>query len=172
MTRAIVFAAVKAAAFATVVLGCALVIRPVSYGTAVDAYVLVLGAIAALAFVRFTRAASGGTGARSQLEAALSRRPPPAQGTRELERMEREVDLAVANAFYLHYRLRPLVRRIAEHRLAVRRGVALDSSAGQAALPEDDRELLRPDRPEPHDFNGPGIPLPRLRSLVTTLERL
>ena len=172
MTRGIVLAAAKAAAFATAVLGGVLLIRPVSYGMAVDAYVLALGAIAALAFVRFTRAASAGPGARSQLEAALSRGTSRSERPRELERMEREVDLALANAFYLHYRLRPLVRRIAEHRLAVRRGVALDSAEGQAALSDDERELLRPDRPEPRDFNGPGIPLPRLRSLVSTLERL
>ena len=165
-------AAVKATALLTVLFVAALLFRPVSSETAVNVYVLALGAVGALAFVRFTRAASGGSTKRSLLEAALERRRSPPDPPRELARVEREVDLALANAFYLHYRLRPLVRGIAEHRLGVRLGVALDSPAGRAALPAEDWELLRVDRREPTDVNGPGISLTRLRSLVSTLERL
>ena len=80
--------------------------------------------------------------------------------------MERGVTLGVAHAFDFHARLRPLLRDVAAARLALSRGIDLDSPAGRAALGEEAWELLRPDRPAPDDRFGPGVPAERLRALV------
>ena len=168
-TRTILRGAAWGVGFATFGLLLALVLRPVSTAKALDAYVLVLGAIALLAFVRSTRS-TGSPDEPSALELALQPVEEEAERPKQLDRLEREVDLALSNAFYLHYRLRPLAREIASHRLGVRRGVELDTA--RDAFGEAEWELVRPERPEPRDFNAPGIPLARLRALVATLERL
>ena len=142
MTKPILLAAAKGAALVTLVLLAALLFRPVSSRVALDAYVIALGGVALLGFVRTTRVATGGRGGASELEEALRPHERSTERPRELERVEREVDLALANAFYLHYRLRPLARQIAQHRLGVRRGVPLDSAEGRAAVGVPDGERV------------------------------
>jgi hypothetical protein len=89
-------------------------------------------------------------------------------------RLEREVALASARAFDLHYRLRPVLREIADHRLESRRGIRADEmpDAAEAALGPAAWELVRSDRPEPTDRMGPGLPLARLSEVLDTLERI
>jgi hypothetical protein len=77
MTRRIVVRALTAAGLATVVLSGSLLIGAVDTGLALDAYVLVLGAILLLTFVHATRAATAGPHQTSALEAALRRTEPP-----------------------------------------------------------------------------------------------
>jgi hypothetical protein len=93
---------------------------------------------------------------------------------RELAKLEREVVLGTATAFDVHMRLRPLLREIAAHRLASRRGLDLDTGSGavRAALGEDVWRLVRPGVEPPDDRFAPGLPLPALRTALDTLERI
>jgi dihydrofolate synthase/folylpolyglutamate synthase len=70
--------------------------------------------------------------------------------------------------------LGPTLREIAEHRLESRRGIRYDErpAAAAAALGPAAWELLRPDRREPADRMGPGLPLERLNEIVAGLERI
>lgn len=132
---------------------------------ALHVYVLVVGGLAMLALV----SAVGGAlprRRRSELIRALdvsTSEPPPVS---ELARFEREVTLAVGNAYDLHVRLLPQLREIAEARL---------ERSGHQLGPESLGrwwELLRPDRPEPSDRFAPGIRETELRALVANLERM
>lgn len=157
--------------FATIVLGALLVFRPFSRELALHLYLLALGAIVMLGAVAATRAAVPER-RRSAFDAALHRRPREDARPPQLERLERAVTLGVAGAFDFHARLRPVLRDAAAARLAVARGVELDSPAGRAALGDEAWELLRPDREPPDDRFAPGISAAGLRALVEDLERL
>ena len=76
--------------------------------------------------------------------------------------------------FFLHRRLRPTLREIAEQRLRDCRGVELDSGDADvlAALGDDGWELLRPDRKEHWNPDAAGIRLPELERVVAALERI
>lgn len=133
-------------------------------------YLLAAAALALLAALAVVRAAAPAA-RRSRFEAVLRQARPDGQRLPQLERVERAVTLAVGNAFELHVRLRPRLQEIAELRLA-RRGVALDSPAGRAALGEEAWALLRPDLQPPEDRFASGITPERLRRVVETLEAL
>jgi hypothetical protein len=137
-------------------------------------YILFVGGLILLGLVEVTR---GGAGPRrlSPYERALERRRPIAARPPDLARLEREVELAAAGSFDLHFRLRPALREVAAHRLASRYGVELDSGSPEvrAALGEELWEIVRPDRRPPVDRGfGPGLALPRLRAALDTLERI
>jgi hypothetical protein len=142
-------------------------------GRVLDGYVLFVGGLLLLALVEATRQA-GGPDEGSQYERALRRRPRRPLRPPELARIEREVALAAGSAFDLHFRLRPLLREVARHRLSRRRGLELDAGAPEtrALLGEELWELARPDRPPPDDRLGPGLPLSRLRAALNALERI
>ena len=161
------------AAVATVVLAGALLLRPGYRALALDVYVLVIGGLLLLGLVNATRAALPPP-ERSRLDPERRRHEPPPPPLPELERVEREVALATSTAFDVHYRLRPLLREVAEHRLAARRGIDLAHAPGAAreALGEDVWEVVRADRPRPQRHDAPGLPLDRIRDAVETLERL
>jgi hypothetical protein len=92
----------------------------------------------------------------------------------ELERFEREIALAMATAFDVHYRLRPTLRGIAGELLAARRGLHLDDDrdAARRVLGEDTWEIVRADRQPPRDRAAAGIDLRSLDSVVASLEAL
>ena len=100
-------------------------------------------------------------------------RPRPAAPP-TLVRLEHACALGVARSFDLHHRLRPRLREIAGPLLTLRRGISLDGSpdAARRALGDETWELVRPDRPPPLDRHARGIPVPRLRAVVESLERL
>ncbi len=150
-----------------------IVFGTVPRGRVVDGYVLFVGAAVLLALVHATRLA-GSTSGPSSFERALRRRARSPDRPSELERIEREVVLGTSSAFDLHVRVRPLLREIAAHRLASRRGVDLDTGTDdvQHALGADLWELLRPDREPPDERFGPGLPLDRLREALDRLERI
>jgi hypothetical protein len=91
-----------------------------------------------------------------------------------LLRVEREVSMARASAFDVHFRLRPTVWNLATELLAFRRGIDLnrDPEPSQAVLGDDLWELVRPDRPQPPQRDAPGIDVERLERVVTALERI
>lgn len=139
---------------------------------ALDGLALFLGALLMIWLVQATRRASGAERI-SRYERALHR-PPPRLPSRpvELERAERVVVLAAANAFDLHLRLRPRLRAIAEHRLASRRGLGLASPEARRLLGDDVWELVRPDRPPPDDRFAPGLPLAGQRAALDRIEKI
>lgn len=117
------------------------------------------------------RALRPGSGA---FERALRTRRPRVPRLRELERIEHDVVQGAANPLDLHRRLRPLLRQIAGHRLAVRHGVALDADDGHARrlLGDEAWALLRPDRQQPDERRGPHLGVHELEAIVARLEAL
>lgn len=168
------FAAVAAAAAGlAAALAAIAVVAPVSTERLFDAYVLLVGGLLLFFLVRATGATSG-RGVRSAYEQALRTPSPSVRRPAELEGLERTVTLATTSAFDLHVRLRPVLREIAEHRLAAGPGLRLDAgtAAVRATLGDELWELLRPDRPPPDDRFAAGIGSERLRTHVTALETL
>ncbi len=140
---------------------------------AVDVFLLYLGGVALLALVAATPAAAGNERG-SEFEAALGLKRSRAERPRELARLEREVHLGEASAFYLHFRLRTTLRRIAEHRLSARRGIDLgrDPQAARVALGEQAWELVRPDREPPRHRDARGLSVDELRTVVDAIENV
>ena len=136
-----------------------------------DVYVLVLGALAVLGAVLATRQAFP-LDRGSTLAAALEHDPREPLRPRELERLEREVTLGTSTAFDLHYRLRPILREVAEQRLLDRRGLRLERGARdvQAALGEELWELVRPGRKPPEKRYARGLAPEAVRRVVERLE--
>ncbi len=103
---------------------------------------------------------------RSELDRALTQEGDKRHRLPEVERVQREVTLATASAYDLHFRLLPHLREIAQCRL---------ERSGKTSGPDTLGpwwELLRPDRPEPEDRFAPGIKQADLRALVSDLERI
>lgn len=92
---------------------------------------------------------------------------------RQLEGLEHAVEFAQGTSFDLHFRLRPHLVRIAEHRLALR-GVSLTAQPrrAEALVGGDAWELIRPDRPEPDNRSAPGAPLPVLKRVVDQIDEI
>jgi hypothetical protein len=151
----------------------AAIVRPDDRALVLDAYLLFVGGIALLLLVRLTGGALPPAG-QSRFERAL--RPPPRPRARPeaLAGLERRLLLATETAFEVHYRLRPVLREIAAHRLSAHRGIDLDSEpeGAREALGPEAWELVRFDRPPPADRLGPGYPLADLRAAVHSLERI
>ena len=131
----------------------------------IRSYVFVVGALLMLVFV----SAAGDVlprRRRSAFARALAGADRPPTKVSDLERVEREVTLAVGSAHDLHTRLLPHLREIADARL---------ERAGRRASPETLGrwwELLRPDREPPAERFAPGIKLEDLRSCVADLEKI
>ncbi|MFL5960442.1 MAG: hypothetical protein ACJ75G_09280 [Gaiellaceae bacterium] len=155
---------------ATVALVVLLALRPLSTSRALAIWVVLVAAIALVLLVRHSRV---GAGRRSRFDAALRPREPENPLPAELQRMERELVLGIADATYAHRRLLPLLRAAAAARLAWH-GIELDRRPGEAEalLGDDAWELLRPDRPEPGDRHGPGVPRERVADLIERIESL
>ena len=168
MRRAVVWAV--AAGLAALLVAIA---RPGDRSLVLDAYLLFLGGLALVLLVVATAQALPRAG-RSRLEQALAL--PPAKPARPaaLLTLERRVLLATETSFEVHYRLRPTLREIAAHRLSARRGIELehDTDAAKALLGPEAWELVRPDRPAPHDRLSKGKPLAELRAAVDSLEKI
>jgi hypothetical protein len=157
---------------ATLGLAVALAIRPDDRELALDVYLLLLGALALALLLAETARLAPPLGP-SQLELALRRRRLPPERLPELVRLEREVEMARQTSFDTHYRLRPVLREIAQGRLAAR-GVELDvdAASSERLLGEDAWELVRPDRRAPRDHLAAGVPLEQLDRALTSLEQL
>ena len=97
----------------------------------------------------------------------------PAQ-LEEIERIQRELQIAQTTSFDLHFRLRPTLRRIASELLRSRRGIDIDgdSPAARQALGDETWELVRGDRPPPENRFGPGIDRAALHRVVDSIEAI
>ena len=138
-----------------------------------DVFILVAGAFAVLTAVIATRQAFP-PAEGSALAEALEREEREPERPPELERTERLMTLASTTAFDLHFRLRPILREVAEQRLADRRGLRLDAGGPQVeqALGEELWEIVRPDRVAPHRRFEPGAPPATLERAVERLESI
>jgi hypothetical protein len=149
----------------TLALGAVVLAAPSARSVALHVYLLALGALALAALLAASAQAVPRAG-RTAFDAALDGVPPPEERVADLERMEREVTLALATEFDLHRRLLPLLREAAAMRLE-RTGRGLGpETAGRWW------ELLRPDRPPPEDRFARGPALHELRALVDDLDAL
>ena len=161
------------AVIAAVVLVVLLALRPLSTSRALAIWIVVVAAIALVLLVRHARA-RGGPQHASRFEAALRGRPETPEPPVELLRMERELELGIADSAHAYRRLLPLLRAAAEARLASRHGIELDRrpDAAEALLGDEAWELLRPDRPEPADRHGRGIPRATVAAAIERVEAL
>jgi hypothetical protein len=138
-----------------------------------DVYVLTVGAMALLAAILATRRAFPAEEGSSLAEALEREERGPVRPP-ELERTERLLSMASTTAFDLHYRLRPVLREVAEQRLADRCGLRLDSGDPRVreACGEELWEVVRPDREPPDVRYRPGLKPSVLGRLVERLEEI
>jgi uncharacterized protein (DUF1501 family) len=152
-------------AAASLIAGYVAVSQPGARNVTAHAYVFVVGGLLMLGVV----AAAGDAipkRLRSDFDAALAETARPHKKLPELEKLEREVTLATASAYDLHFRLLPQLREIATARL---------ERAGRPPGPDTLGrwwELLRPDRPAPEDRFAKGISHDELRAMIGDLARM
>jgi hypothetical protein len=161
----------SAASVVTVALVFAAVLEPGKRALELDIYVLVVGGMAVLTAVLAARRAYP-LAARSAIADALEEEPRAAIRPPDLDRTERVLSMATNAAFDVHFRLRPILREVAEQRLADRRGLRLDSGDErvQEALGDELWALVRPDREQPRRRFGEGIEVEQLARVVDRLE--
>ena len=147
-------------------------LEPGRHQLELDVYVLALGTIGVLVAVA-ALAAIAPREEESLLEEALTPDPPQVPGLPELDRLARELTLAADRDFDLHYRLRPILREIAQARLE-RRGLALDIPSQRAddLLGEELIGITSAERVAPTDRLAKGLGLQELDRLVARLERI
>jgi hypothetical protein len=162
-----------ASVLAAVVLVVLLAIPKLSTSRALAIWVVVVAAFLLVVLVRHSRA-HGGPKAAHRFEAALRERNSTASPPEELVRMERELVLGSADADHAQRRLLPLMRTAAAARIAARHGFELERrpEEARALLGDDAWELLRPDRPEPADRHGRGVPEARIAAAIARIEAL
>ncbi|HEY7399166.1 MAG TPA: hypothetical protein VH538_12735 [Gaiellaceae bacterium] len=159
------FDLVVLAVLATVATAYAALSHPGVRSISLHVYALALGGLVMLAIVLWADDAVARR-SRSRFDASLVEVEPAAKRLPDLERVEREVTLAAASSYDLHFRLLPHLREIAQARLE--RAGKTPSAATLGGW----WELLRPDRPVPDDRFAPGISEADLRALVADLEAL
>ena len=137
-----------------------------------DVFVLVLGCLG-LAVLAAELGRLAPTAERSLVEEALDPDPVEERPIADLLRLERELSMASARQFDLHYRLRPVLRDVAAAQLE-RRGLDLDSGrpAVQELLGEELFELTAPGREPPKNRLAPGPGIEGLDRTISRLERL
>jgi hypothetical protein len=163
----------RSAIAATVVLVVLLSVPKVSTARALAIWVVLVTALVLLSLIRDSRHYRGPKPA-SRFEEALRGRKHVASQPVELLRMDRELVLGSADADHAQRRLLPLLRATAAARIGARHGFELERrpEAARALLGEDVWELLRPDRPEPEDRHGPGVPRAHIASVIERVESL
>ena len=158
---------------ATIALIVVAYLLPGSRALEVEIYLLAVGGMATLAAVLAARRAfplvQGSTIADALEEESREAVAPP-----ELERTERVLSMSTSAAFDVYFRLRPMLREVAEQRLGDRRGLALDAGGPRVeeALGPELWELVRPDREAPKRRFGAGLEPEAMQRLVERLESL
>ena len=157
---------------AVIALDAARMISPGRKDLELDVFILVLGVLGLLVLAaELGRLAPSAEG--SLLEDALEPDPVEERPIAGLLRLERELSMASARQFDLHYRLRPVLRDVASARLE-QRGLDLDSGrpAAQELLGEELFELTALDREPPKNRLAPGPGVEGLDRTISRLERL
>jgi hypothetical protein len=150
-----------------------LAIPQLSTTRAVAIWVVLATALVLLTLVQ-DRRGPGWSRRASSFEATLRSKKPQPREPVELLRMERELVLGNADADHAHRRLLPLLRSTAAARISARHGfeLARRPEAARTLLGDDVWELLRPDRPEPADRHGPGVPRASVTAVIERVESL
>lgn len=158
--------------FPTAALVVAVVLVPDRAELAVHVWLLVLLGVACVVLIQAVHRTYP-TG-NSPFLASLGTTSATAELPGSLARTARELSMAGAAAFDVHFRLRPVLRELAADLLATRRGIDLERSPERAhdALGDDVWEIVRPDRPEPAQRHAPGLDEAHLERIVTALERV
>lgn len=158
---------------AVIVLPILLTVPKLSTSRALASWIVLVTALALMVLTRHSRESRGAEPAGRFEQAFRERKSPTAQPV-ELLRMERELILGTANADHAHRRLLPLLRSAAAARLAARHGLKLERrpETARTLLGEDVWELLRPDRPEPKDRHGRGLPQRQIAAVIEKVESL
>lgn len=161
------------ASLASIALIVARVVSPRWKELETDIYVLTVGAMAVLAAIFATRRAFP-LEESSSIAVALDREERAPVRPPDLERTERVLSMASTTAFDLHFRLRPILREVAEQRLADRRGLRLDSDDPRVveACGDELWEVVRPDREAPDNRHQLGLPHAELERVVERLEAI
>jgi hypothetical protein len=134
---------------------------------------LLLGLLALRAISRFNAEANAPptdspfTSARRIPGRLRRRRPTPARAP-----LDALVLGAIERSGQFHFRLRPLLREVADERLRARHGLGIDDPAAEAVLGQPAFDHLRPDRAAPDDRRAPGPDLATLRAVFDALERI
>jgi len=160
------------AVLAVIALVIARITAPGRKDLELDIFVLVLGGLGLLVLAAELRQIAPAKEG-SLVEEALEPEAPEERPIADLLRLERELSMASARQFDLHYRLRPILRDVAAARLEQR---GLDLGSGRPVVHEllgDELfELTAPDREPPKDRLAPGPGLEGLDRTITRLERL
>lgn len=85
---------------------------------------------------------------------------------------DRVLHLAMFSAGDAHRGLRPLLQEVVDERLRSRRAITIDDPRAESYLAPATWELVRPDRPTPHDLRAPGLDPATIDSLLADLEAL
>jgi hypothetical protein len=162
---------VPLAACATVAAGILLLAAPGHAGLVGHVWLVVVLAIALGVALDRLRAAVPDRA--SAFDGSFAPTPLVRARPASLARVEREVALATGTAFDVHFRLRPVLRGVAQG-LLLRRGVDLERSPDRARslLDVEVWELIRPDREPPLDRTAPGLEIVAIERAVDDLERL
>lgn len=166
-----VSSAITLAVMATVAAGIVMLLTPGKAALVGHTLLVVLLALAlAVALDRLQRTLPTRS---SGFDAAFASAAPTRARPASLARVEREVTLATGTAFDVHYRLRPIVRSVANG-LLLRRGIDLERRPDRARplLGADVWELVRPDRPAPDDRTARGLEPAAIERAIASLERL
>jgi hypothetical protein len=158
----------------TIALGILLGVRPVSIERLVAGYVITLAAVVLISLVRDFREHTTPEEA-DRFEDALRGRTRKRAGRQPaFIAMEREIEQGMEHAVQAHRRLLPLLRTAAAARLAVKHGVEIEHrpDVARRMLGDEAWEYLRPDRPEPVDRQGPGLPRDTIAALIERVEAL
>jgi hypothetical protein len=156
-----------AAVLATLILITTLAVVPDQAEVAADVYLLFLGGLILLGLVVLTGRSGEQRESPFDVDRRARRRPPAVLP--ELDRLGRELSLGTQSAFDFHVRLRPVLREIADARLAAR-GRRLEDA--EELLGPEAWDLIRPDRPAPDDRHAPGADPAAVRRFVDALERI
>ncbi len=156
----------------TVALIVALAVAPDRAELAIHTWLLVVLGLAFVALLRIVQAAYPSR--NSPFVASLEQPARTVERPASLARTEREVSMAGAAAFDVHFRLRPMLVELAGELLLARRGIDLERSPerAHAVLGDDTWEIVRPDRPQPRQRHDPGMSQAKLDRIVTALEHV
>jgi hypothetical protein len=159
-------------ALPTIGLGVALALAPDRAKLAVHVWLLVVLGLSLVTLLTVVHSAYPST--PSPFAASLRRPAVPVERPGSLTRLEREVTMAGASAFDVHYRLRPGLVELAAGLLSSRRGIDLEREPirSRTVLGDDAWELVRPHRPPPTQRLDPGITAADLARVVTALEQV
>lgn len=137
-----------------------------------DAYLVFVGGLVALAAARIAGRAFPAP--RRTVPGVLALSPRPYTLPESLAIAGDEVALAQADQFNLHFRLRPVLREIASAGLAAEAGIDLDQDPDRARerLAPETWELVRPGRPRPESVDTRGISTASLSAVVSDLETI